>query len=110
MIDPTWAGGIYETMRIAHLAQAYNIPVSMHDATGPLTLFAGLHALAAAPNGLYQETMRAQIKGAYRDLIDADVQIRDGSLPLPSGPGLGVRTNPDLFRPDAPGYRVSRLI
>ncbi|MCE9589599.1 MAG: mandelate racemase/muconate lactonizing enzyme family protein [Planctomycetes bacterium] len=109
MIDPTWVGGISETMRIGHLAQAYNLPVSMHDATGPLTLFAGLHALAALPNGLYQETVRAQIAGAYKDLIDVDVQIRDGSLPVPRGPGLGVKINPDLFRPDAPGYRITRL-
>ena len=43
MIDPTWVGGISETARIAHLAETYNVPVSMHDCTGPLTLFAGLH-------------------------------------------------------------------
>ena len=109
MIDPTWVGGISETMRIAHLAQAYNLPVSMHDATGPLTLFAGLHALAAAPNGLYQETMRAQVQGAYKELIDAEVKIEHGSLPVPRGAGLGVKINPDLFKPSAPGYRVSRL-
>ena len=50
MIDPTWVGGISETARIAHLAQTYNLPVSMHDCTGPLTLFAGLQVGAAIPN------------------------------------------------------------
>jgi L-alanine-DL-glutamate epimerase-like enolase superfamily enzyme len=109
MIDPTWVGGISETVRIGRLAQAYNIPASMHDATGPLTLYAGLHALAALPNGLFQETARAQIKAAYADLIDENVEIRDGSIALPRRPGLGVALNPDLFRPDAPGYRISRI-
>src|SRR5205814_8714684 len=42
MIDPTWCGGISESSRVAHLAQAFNVPVTMHDCTGPLTLFAGL--------------------------------------------------------------------
>ena len=43
MIDPSWAGGISETRRIIDLAQTYNIPATMHDCTGPLTLFSGLH-------------------------------------------------------------------
>jgi L-alanine-DL-glutamate epimerase-like enolase superfamily enzyme len=47
MVDPTWCGGISEAARIAHLAEAYNIPVTMHDCTGPLTLMAGLHVGAA---------------------------------------------------------------
>jgi len=107
MIDPTWAGGISATFRVANMAAAYNLPVSMHDATGPLTLLAGLHVLAAVSNGLYQETMRAQIQTAYKDLIDLDVRIEDGCLPLPRAPGLGARINPDVFKPDAPGYRKS---
>jgi L-alanine-DL-glutamate epimerase-like enolase superfamily enzyme len=109
MIDPTWVGGISETARVARLAQAYNIPVSMHDATGPLTLLAGLQVLAASANGLYQETMRAQIQTTYRELIDLDVQISDGSLSLPRGPGLGARLHPELFRPEGLGYRKSVL-
>lgn len=108
MIDPTWVGGISETFRIGCMAQAYNLPVSMHDATGPLTLIAGMHALAALPNGLYQETMRAQIQTAYKDLIDLNIRIENGSLPVPKGPGLGVKINPDLFKSDAVGYRISR--
>ena len=50
MIDPTWVGGISETRRIAELAQIFNIPALMHDCTGPLTLFAGLHVAAACAN------------------------------------------------------------
>ncbi|MCC7261691.1 MAG: mandelate racemase/muconate lactonizing enzyme family protein [Candidatus Latescibacteria bacterium] len=107
MIDPTWVGGISETVRIARLAQIYNLPVSMHDATGPLTMLAGVHVLAASGNGLYQETMRASIQTTYRDLIDLEVKIEGGSLALPTGPGLGARLHPELFRPDALGYRRS---
>ena len=109
MIDPTWVGGISETARIAHLAQTYNVPVSMHDCTGPLNLFAGLHVGAAVSNCCYQETVRAHIQTVYRELIDADVVIDGGYANLPVGAGLGVRLNPDLFDAARPGYRVSRV-
>ena len=108
MIDPTWVGGISETVRIAHLAQTYNVPVTMHDCTGPLTLFAGLHVNAAVPGCCFQETVRAHIRTFYKDLIDTPVVIENGHTPLPRGAGLGTRLNPDLFQPDRPNYRITR--
>jgi L-alanine-DL-glutamate epimerase-like enolase superfamily enzyme len=109
MIDPTWVGGISETIRIARMAQVYNIPASMHDATGPFTLLSGMHCLAALPGGLYQETARAQIAVAYKRLIEPQVVFEKGNMLLPRTPGIGARWNPDLFKKNAPGYRVSRL-
>ena len=108
MIDPTWVGGISETVRLAHLAQAYNVPVTMHDCTGPLTLFSGLHVNAAVAGCCFQETVRAHIRTFYADLIDTNVVISGGEADLPQGPGLGTRLNPDLFRGDRADYRISR--
>ncbi len=107
MIDPTWVGGISESARLAHMAQAYNVPVTMHDCTGPLTLFAGLHVNAAVPGCCFQETVRAQIRTVYKDLIDTLPVIVDGHAELPRGPGLGTRLNPDLFDPTREGYRIT---
>ena len=84
MIDPTWVGGISESRRIADLAQAYNIPVSMHDCTGPLTLYAGLHLNAALPNCILQETVRAHIHTVYRR---ADRRGAADRRRLPRSPG-----------------------
>ena len=109
MIDPTWVGGISESRRIADLAQAYNIPVSMHDCTGPLTLYAGLHLNAALPNCILQETVRAHIHTVYGELIDEVPRIADGYLDLPTRPGLGVGLNESLFDPKHDGYRSSAL-
>lgn len=109
MIDPTWVGGISETVRLAHLAQAYNVPSTMHDCTGPLTLFAGLHVNAAVPGCCFQETVRAHIRTVYKHLIDTNIVIRDGHAELPRTPGIGTRLNPDLFDPKREGVRVSRL-
>jgi L-alanine-DL-glutamate epimerase-like enolase superfamily enzyme len=108
MIDPTWVGGISETVRLAHLAQGFNVPVTMHDCTGPLTLMAGVHVNAAVPGCCFQETVRAQIQTVYPDLIDEQPVIRGGHMDLPRGPGLGVKLNPDLFDPNREGYRQSK--
>jgi galactonate dehydratase len=107
MVDPTWNGGISETVRVAHLAQAYNLPVTMHDCTGPLTLLAGLHVSAAIPNVALQETVRAHIRSFYSQIIDTNVDISAGRASLPAGVGLGTRLDPDLFRADRADYRLS---
>jgi len=108
MIDPTWAGGISETRRIAELAQAYNVPATMHDCTGPLTLFAGLHCAAASGNIVFQETVRAHIRTFYEDLIDRQLVIEKGWLQLPEDPGLGTSLHEELFQPGANQYRLSK--
>lgn len=97
MVDPTWVGGISETARIAHIAQGFNIPCTMHDCTGPLTLFAGIHVNAAVAGCCFQETVRAHIQTFYKDLIDELPVITEGAVALPQRPGLGVMLNPDLF-------------
>ena len=109
MIDPTWVGGISETRRAAELAQAFNIPALMHDCTGPLTLFAGLHVSAACANVTYQETVRAHIRTLYPLLIDEPPTVKGGQIALPTRPGLGVRLLDELFTPEHPGYRITRL-
>lgn len=109
MIDPTWVGGISESRRIAELAQLANIPVLMHDCTGPLTLFAGLNLAMAIPGVTYQECVRAHIATLYPRLIDTTVEVSDGSIAPHERPGIGTRWLDDLFHADQPGYRKSSL-
>ena len=109
MIDPTWVGGISASKRIADLAQLHQIPVLMHDCTGPLTLLAGLNIGAAHSAVALQETVRAHLATLYPLLIDTTIQVRNGSLPLPERPGIGARWLPELFDTSHPGYRCSIL-
>ncbi len=109
MVDPTWSGGISETIRVIRLAEGYNIPVTIHDCTGPITLFAGLHLAAAASNVAFQETVRAHIRTFYDRLVDVGPTIAGGFADLPSGVGLGLRLHDDLFRDGQRGYRISRV-
>ncbi|MCC6791943.1 MAG: mandelate racemase/muconate lactonizing enzyme family protein [Thermomicrobiales bacterium] len=109
MIDPTWAGGITESKKIATLADAFKRPVAMHDCTGPFTLMAGVHLAINATNAIYQETVRAYLKITYPQFVTDVIQVVDGHLPAPTAPGLGTALLPEIrTRPDV-AIQVSAL-
>jgi L-alanine-DL-glutamate epimerase-like enolase superfamily enzyme len=107
MVDPTWNGGISETRRVIDMAQTFNVPATIHDCTGPLTLFAGLHLAASSTNVVFQETVRAHVRTLYRHLVDRGPVIEQGQALLPEGPGLGTRFHDALFTPGKYDYRRS---
>lgn len=100
MIDPTWAGGITECKKVCAMAEAYKRPVAMHDCTGPLTLYAGIHLAINATNAVYQESVRAYLRVNYPELVTELPAVEGGHILAPTKPGLGtallpgVRTRP----------------
>ena len=98
-------GGWVRASRIAELAQAHNLPVTMHDCTGPLTLFSGMHVAASVPAVTLQETVRAHIRSFYSELVDTLPVIERGQALLPQGPGLGTRLHNRLFDAGQPTFR-----
>ena len=109
MIDPTWVGGISAAVKLVDQAQICNIPALMHDCTGPMTLLAGVNVAAARTGVAFQETVRAHLATLYPLLIDEQIQVQQGGLPLPGRAGLGARWLPELFDSSHPGYRCSDL-
>ena len=79
--DVTNCGGITSFMKIAHLAEAYNLPVTSHGAHD-ITV----HLLAAVPNRSYLE---AHGFGLDR-YIDKPLVIEDGFAVAPNRPGHGI--------------------
>ena len=69
MPDVTWTGGISELKKIATLAEAYYVPVSPHDASGPINVLAGAHVMLTVPNFYKLETMRSRLD-LYNAFID----------------------------------------
>jgi galactonate dehydratase len=109
MIDPTWVGGISQTQRITQMAQAYNVPVAMHDCTGPLTLLSGVHVATANTNVAWQETVRAQIRLLYPELIAETVKVEGGYAYAPEIPGIGASWLPELFKSCENQCRTTKL-
>jgi galactonate dehydratase len=97
MPDVTWTGGVTELRKIASFAETFHIPVSPHDASGPINILAGAHVMMTVPNFYKLETMRADLH-AYDAFIDHPLDIRAGHLHLSDRPGLGVELDIDYLR------------
>ncbi len=96
-VDLTWTGGITEARKVAALADVYGIPVAPHDCTGPVALTACAHLSTAAPNSLFQETVRAGYLGWYNVLVEGLPRVENGRIAVTDSPGLGVELRADLL-------------
>ncbi len=79
--DVTNCGGVTPFMKIAHLAEAFGLPVTSHGAHDVT-----VHLLAACPNRSYLE---AHGFGLDR-YIATPLRVEDGVAIAPDGPGHGI--------------------
>jgi L-talarate/galactarate dehydratase len=87
MIDVLRAGGISGWLKIAGMAQAFNLPVVSH-----LLPEVHVHLISAIPNGLTVEYM--PWSGAlFREVP----KMRNGALDVPQTPGLGLEFDPQAL-------------
>lgn len=94
MPDVTWTGGITELKKISALCEAYYIPVSPHDASGPINVVAGAQVMMTVPNFYKLETSEWNL-GKYDPMLLTPLDNSNGSLKLPKKPGLGLEMNLD---------------
>jgi len=88
MIDLLRVGGIANWMKVAGMAQAFNLPVVSH-------LFPEIHVhlVAAAPNGLTVEYMPWSLK-----LFEEVPVLANGQIQVPTRPGLGLKFDRDVIK------------
>ena len=96
MPDITWTGGITELKKIATMAEAYYIPISPHDASGPINVMSGAQVMMTVPNFYKLETSRYDLS-YYNDMIDKPLNIKNGDLYLDESPGLGINLNEEYL-------------
>ena len=87
MVDLLRVGGITQWMKVAHMAEAHNLPVVTHLAPEVL-----VHALAAVPNGLTVEYMPWSFP-----LFKSVPAAVNGFIDLPQTPGLGLEFDEDVL-------------
>jgi galactonate dehydratase len=90
MPDVTWTGGISELKKIATLAETFYIPISPHDASGPINVLAGAQVMMSVPNFYRLEARRVTLD-FYNAFLEEPLVVRDGALIVPTRPGLGAR-------------------
>ena len=82
--DAAVAGGVTEFRRIAATAASYGVPLAPH-------WFHDLHVhlVGATPNATFVEYFPDSSVLNFRELLDTQLEVRDGRLVLPTTPGLG---------------------
>ena len=96
MPDILWTGGISELYKISTLAETFYVPVSPHDASGPINILAGAHTMMTVPNFFKLEMNHSSLP-TLNMMISEPININQGYLELPSNPGLGVELNEDYL-------------
>ena len=96
MPDILWTGGISELYKISTLAETFYVPVSPHDASGPINILAGAHTMMTVPNFFKLEMNHSSLP-TLNMMITEPININQGYLELPSRPGLGVELIEDYL-------------
>lgn len=86
--DLQYHGGLIRSKRVANMAEAAGLPTTCHI-SGGFGFFYLLHFAACTKEiGPWQEYKRGIEK--YADWFSNPIDIRDGALSIPTGPGVGI--------------------
>jgi L-alanine-DL-glutamate epimerase-like enolase superfamily enzyme len=100
--DVCKTGGITEMARIASLAHRHGVPWAPHFYGAAVGAAATLHCFAGMPGGLIVE-WDANPNVLRDELVVDGFDVRDGTVALPRGPGLGI----DIDRRALERFRVT---
>ena len=79
------------------MAEAYYIPISPHDASGPINVVAGAHVMMTVPNFYRVETSHHDLS-SYNKFIQTPLDNSNGELTLTAGQVLGIAMDLDFLR------------
>jgi L-alanine-DL-glutamate epimerase-like enolase superfamily enzyme len=100
IIDGPW-NGIWQALKIAAMAEAYEINVAPHNFYGHLSTLMSAHLCAAIPNFRIMEIDIDDVPWKD-DIVTYAPEIEDGHLLVPSGPGWGTELNEAAIRAHPP--------
>ncbi|KAE9632781.1 mandelate racemase/muconate lactonizing enzyme family protein [Parasedimentitalea maritima] len=89
------SGGIWETKKIATLAEVYNAQIAPHLYAGPIEWAANIQLAASIPNILMAESIETPFHSA---LIKGTIQVEEGFISPPTTAGLGIEVDEALAR------------
>ena len=88
IIDTPW-NGVWQSMKIANLAEAYEVNVAPHNFYGHLCTMMNAHFSACVPNLRIMETDIDRLEWDH-ELFTHVPEIKDGHLIVPDRPGWGT--------------------
>jgi galactonate dehydratase len=99
------SGGIWETKKIAVIAELYNAQIAPHIYCGPIAHTAAAHVSFSSPSFLLLETIQTEFHDA---ILKKPLLWEEGFLVAPTEPGLGIELNEEavLAHPYTTGGRL----
>ncbi len=87
--DLHYYGGMIRSIRVARMAEAAGMPVSLHISGGFGFVYM-LHFASCVPNlGRYQEyKLGTEMYGSW---FDPAIRVKDGRMSIPGGSGVGIK-------------------
>ena len=89
-------GGISEMRKIATMTESYNVPVSPHDATDPITMPANTQVMISTPNFHRLEIAYSELPH-YNTAPTLALDFCKGIYHVPKTPRLRHTLNPDYI-------------
>lgn len=99
IVDIPW-NGILEGMKIAAMAEAYEVNCAPHNFYGNLSTMMSAHFCAAIPNFRIMEIDIDDVP--WKDEVVSPPVIENGHLLMPDGPGWGVEVDEAAIRAHPP--------
>ena len=100
IVDVIW-NGFLESVRIAEMAESYEVNVAPHNFYGHLANLISAHFAAAVPNFKLMEYEVDDV--AWKaDFVTVPPVIENGALVLPKTPGWGTEVNEEALRAHPP--------
>ena len=104
IVDPVW-NGFSEAMKIASLADTFELNVAPHTFCSPFHTLISTHFAAAIPNLRIMEH-DVDIVPWHQDLFGAIPQIENGEVVVPKKPGWGAEIDEQAIRAHPPRPRA----
>lgn len=105
--DICYTGGFSRAMEVARLAQYAGMTCTPHAANHSMVTVFTLHMVAAIPNaGAFME-YSIESDSWTDSLFTSKLEVQDGQVKVPDGPGWGVTINPAWL--EKADYQISQL-
>jgi len=102
IVDVPW-NGLAESIKIASMADAYEINCAPHNFYGHLATMMGAHLAAVMPNFAIMEADIDDVPWKD-DLVTQVPAIMHGTMTVPQGPGWGADVNEEALRAHPPKF------
>lgn len=100
IIDPQW-NGMIEAVKMAALADTYDVNVAVHNYHGHLSTMMGAHFAAAIPNFRIAEVVVDEAPWVG-ELFTHPLDFQTGEIAVPDRPGWGTDINEEAVRAHPP--------